>query len=616
MVLFEMDSKKCYMILRRLFQTIIIGFFILSFFPACLKADNLDPEEEQQQDTPQEVVKKLNKNVVGLKGLAEACIRADSIAVFDIDYLTDGSVLYWLSLEKGGDIELYSEIVSSEMSVPELSMSKIGDEFFWIINGAYLTDSDGTKVSVAGMAKPVFSMDEESIYCKINNSIVGHFPTTRADYLARDVFFDYDIDNSAFNLRLSSGYRTTLPTISVFHLLEEKVINQSYYKDVFLDAGIGMTSRKSLAAADYLGLSLEGMSFPYSNASSSDKEMQIAIIAGDSNDSNGRLLYPDGQPRYKLLFVNGGNSTTHGRSLSTKGLVNMISFVENGGCYVGTCAGAFLASNGYDGMSDYPSYLWIWPGMMRHSGLRNVHTGMFIEKNSPLLDYYDFGGDNYVANIRHNLGGYPESFPLRTEILARFDYPKNSNVHRKPSIWAYKNSQYTGRIVMEASHPEEVPDGERRDLTAAMMQYAMDGRGVVSLKGFLKNGVERLMDKTTEEKNPAFTRIGDLQTHHFAAYIPPDAKNIKVEVSSSSDCDLALMMNQKTFAFSGASEYQTSVPGHHQQLAFPFIREGIWYISVQCLTTVTVTETDYGQAYSGKTEVLNGVPYKIMISWE
>ena len=169
---------------------------------------------------------------------------------------------------------------------------------------------------------------------------------------------------------------------------------------------------------------------------------------------------------------------------------------------------------------------------------------------------------------------------------------------------------------MEASHPEEVPDGERRDLTAAMMLYAMDGRGVVSLKGFLKNGVARLMDKTTEEKKPAYTRIGDLQTHHFATYIPSDAKNIRVEVSSSSDCDLALMMNQKTFAFSGASEYQTSVPGPHQQLAFPFIREGIWYISVQCLTTVTVKETDYGQEYGGNLEVLNGIPYQISISWE
>ena len=169
---------------------------------------------------------------------------------------------------------------------------------------------------------------------------------------------------------------------------------------------------------------------------------------------------------------------------------------------------------------------------------------------------------------------------------------------------------------MEGSHPVEVKDGERRDLTAAMMLYAMDGVGVATLKGYLKNGEERVMDKKTSDNNPAYTRIGDLQTHHFAAYIPSGARNIRVELSSSSKCDFALMMNQGTYAFSDVAEYRSSVPGAKQQLSFPSVREGFWFIAVQCLTTVTVKETDFGQEYVGKTEVLNGVPYKIMISWE
>ena len=169
---------------------------------------------------------------------------------------------------------------------------------------------------------------------------------------------------------------------------------------------------------------------------------------------------------------------------------------------------------------------------------------------------------------------------------------------------------------MEASHPEEVPDGERRDLTAAMMQYAMDGGGGASVKGFLKNGVERLMDKTTEEKKPAYTRIGDLQTHHFATYIPSGAKNIRVELSSSSDCDFALMMDHGTYAFSDVAEYQSRIHGSNQQLSFPSLPEGFWFIAVQCLTTVKVKETDYGQEYVGNLEVLNGIPYQISISWE
>lgn len=588
----------------------LLGMFLMS---ACSSITL-----ELHDDSPIGTVWKLNKNLEGLQHLASACMNADSVAIFSLAYNEDGSVLYWLSMKTEGDIELFSEVVSEEVLVPELSMNRDEGVFYWTVNGSYLMDSDGNRISVTDLTKPIsFLVFEDAIRCRVNDVVVGEYPVTKAvDYLARDVSIDYDLDNSVFNLQLSSGFSSILPTISGFHMLEENVQNQSFYKDVFLDAGIALTSRKSLAAADYLGLSLEGISFPYSGATSKDRAIQTAIVSGDSDDLNGRLLYPDGQPRYRLLFVNGGNSSSHGQSLDGNALKNMRAFVEHGGGYVGTCAGAFFASNGVDGKADNPYYLSVWPGMMQHTGLSKTSSGMFIEENSPLLQYYDFGGDHYVDSVRHNTGGYPAEFPLRTEILARYDYPKKGAVHRKPSIWAYKKNLQSGRVIMEGSHPEEVKDGERRDLTAAMMLYAMDGVGVATLKGYLKNGEARVMDKKTSDNNPAYTRIGDLQTHHFAAYIPSGARNIRVELSSSSKCDFALMMNQGTYAFSDMAEYRSSVPGAKQQLSFPSVREGFWFIAVQCLTTVTVKETDYGQEYGGKTEVLNGVPYTISISWE
>ena len=594
-------------------RLVLSGFFVVSLSSACLK-QALEPEED---GTPSNAVWKLNKNVKGLRDLANACMNADSVAIFNLTYNEDKSVLYGLCMQGEGGVELYSEIVSEEILVPELSMTWDENAFYWTVNGTYLTDLDGNRISVTDLTKPVsFLLHDEAISCRVKDSIVDEYPFTKADYLQKDVAIDFDTDSSVFNVRLSSGYRTTLPTISGFHLIDTTVANQSFYKDIFLDAGIALTSRKSLAAAKYLGLSLEGISFPYAKATANDQTKQTAIISGDPKDLNGRLLYPDGQPRYRLLFVNGGNSISHGQSFGGNSLDNMRAFVRNGGSYVGTCAGAFFAANGVDGKADYPYYLSVWPGMMRHTGLNNSSTGMFIEKDSPLLQYYDFGGDHYVDSVRHNAGGYPVKFPLRTEILARFDYPKLSSIHRKPCIWAYKETPRSGRVVMEASHPEEVQDGERRDLTAAMLLYALDGVGMTTLKGFLNNGEERVMDKSTPDNNPAYTRIGDLQTHHFAVYLPPDARSIRVEMDSPSDCDFALMMNQGTYAFSDEAEYRSSVPGARQQLSFPVLREGIWFIAVQCLTTVTVKETDYGQEYSGKTEVLNGVPYKIMISWE
>ena len=593
--------------------TLLAGIIVTSLVSACNK-QNLEPEVV---DNPQEAVWKLNKNVEGLKNLASGIVAADSISIFSIQYNRDGSVLYRLNLKDGGDVDLYSEIVTYKIVVPELSMNLVGDVFYWTVNGSFLTDQNGDRIAVADDSMPIsFHLEDESIYCKVRELIIGENPMTKAGYLARDVALDYDIDKELFKLRLSSGYSTLLPAVEGFQLMKENVPNRSYYKDVFLDAGIGLTSRTTLAAARYLGLSLEAISFTRSDPSSEDRELQNGIVSGSTDDVNGHLLYPDGQPRYKLLFVNGGSSKTHGQSIDEKGLGNMRLFVENGGSYVGTCAGAFFASNGYDGKANYPYYLSIWPGMMKHTDLKDIYSGMVIEKDSPLLRYYDFGGDHYVDSVRHNAGGYPVDLPEGTEVLARFDYPNKADVHMAPSVWAYKKNRATGRIVQTGSHPEEVSNGERRDLTAAMVQYALDGRASVSLKGYLRNGEVRMMEKKTEANDPSYTRIGDLQTHHFASYIPSDAKNVTVEVNSTSKFDLSLMMSQDSFAFSDTAEYIASEPGAKQRLFFPSIREGLWYIAVQCLTTVTVEQTDYGQAYTGNTEVLNGIPYRITVSWE
>ena len=219
-----------------------------------------------------------------------------------------------------------------------------------------------------------------------------------------------------------------------------------------------------------------------------------------------------------------------------------------------------------------------------------------------------------MDSVRHSGGGFPIDLPSGTEVLARYDYLIDNRIHNKPSIWAYKESIQSGRVVQCGSHPEEVSSGERMELTAAMIHYALDGRGIVTLKGFLKNGEPRFMEKQTSDCLPAFTRIGDLQTHHFAVYIPSGARDISVLVSSPFDCDLALMMNQDTFDCNMA-EYRSNEPGAIQKLHFASIKEGIWYISVRCLTTVVVEETEYGQNYTGKIEVLNGVPYTISINW-
>jgi hypothetical protein len=53
--------------------------------------------------------------------------------------------------------------------------------------------------------------------------------------------------------------------------------------------------------------------------------------------------------------------------------------------------------------------------------------------------------------------------------------------------------------------------------------------------------------------------------------------------------------------------------GCNKTLVLKKPKAGKWYISVFCETTVTPDTGDNGIIYTGRTDVLNGVPYKIKV---
>ena len=144
-----------------------------------------------------------------------------------------------------------------------------------------------------------------------------------------------------------------------------------FYKDVFMDSGIKLYDRTTLAAVDSLNLSMEV--FLAKNNDGNDTLMQHRCFAGWEQDRNGALLYPDGAPRFRVLYVNGGLAGSHGRSLGEEGREAIRKYVAAGGSYLGTCAGAFVASSGYidaeDNYSPNRNYLGIWPGRVRISSM-------------------------------------------------------------------------------------------------------------------------------------------------------------------------------------------------------------------------------------------------------
>ena len=397
-----------------------------------------------------------------------------------------------------------------------------------------------------------------------------------------------------------------------------------------MDSGIHLTSRHHLSATRFVGLSMDYFASASKNKlSKQDTLLQSNIFCGSEKDANGWLLYPDGAPRFRMIYVNGGSSAAHARSLTDEGRENLRNYIAAGGSYVGTCAGAYLATEGSfrnNKVSYRDLYLGVWPGYAHPTRLSKSYTKMTIARRSPLLRYYDFGGDRMVDSVRHNGGCYAmvaESgkLPKGTEVLARYKFSntKRVKIDGEASVWAYKAGENSGRVVMCGSHPEGVPQGERLQFMSAMMLYAMDGNAAPSVKGELKAGEVREMNKRTEDVDPAYTAIGDRQYHHFVIDVPKRCRRAVISLEgyeSKVRFDLTLCAKRGEFAFHDNTLTKVVSRGCKKQLVLENPKAGQWYVSVFCETTVAPLLGKYGTRYTGKVSVLNGVPYKISVKYE
>jgi hypothetical protein len=230
--------------------------------------------------------------------------------------------------------------------------------------------------------------------------------------------------------------------------------SKGYYKDLFVDGGISLTSRDKLPAAERLGMQVESFlcskhkSRDTSAYNAADTMLQRTLLGGYVYDENGILLYPDGAPRFRMIFMNGGSAGTHGRSLGPAARNAIRAFVRAGGSYVGSCAGMFIGSKGVKGDSlvKYTtSYIGVWPGYTISTGVIANRMDLVIEKKAGILKYADFGGDRRVDSVYHNGGGFAVTnvdWPEGTEVLARYDIkgrtdlkPKR-DIQMQPAIWA------------------------------------------------------------------------------------------------------------------------------------------------------------------------------------
>lgn len=552
--------------------------------------------------------------------------------------------------------------VSSEEVITEVRLTTLGEEALW---GAGTVDMtyDGTPVltmpAPADPAQKTLTMkvDENPAEGQVihagsvvdiqNGSISGTVSESRTMYFVvpagtladgflvtivtsgRKYMQKYASATSAN--RIGRSVITGMPEVIFVDQSEVEirtdVPNKAFYKDFLMDSGLKLNDYLTLPCFDVLNISYETFLIGKNATDAASINAQNSIVIGNVDDENGVLLYPDGEPRFKMIYVNGGLSVNHAQSLMAKGREHFRNFVLNGGSYLGTCAGAYLVSYGIieagittnnPPLSAYNGYLGLWPGLTDNTGISDVWPNYTIPEDSPLLKYENFGGDFCADSIIQWNGPYFSRWDEvpGTVVMARFDYPAY-RCHTHPSIITYRPNQRRGALTISGGHPEKSVAGESLPMMCALVRYSLDSVGVAKVKAVLRNGEVRRMTKSTADNDPDHTKVGDKQCHNFAFGLPEGAKNIKVRLEVLDDFNISLRLAKGTFAFKEDAQYSVENAERVKELSFDSLEAGTWYIGVQCEdTVVNDPESTYGISYSGKLAVLNGAPYTIQVSWE
>lgn len=375
---------------------------------------------------------------------------------------------------------------------------------------------------------------------------------------------------------------------------------EGFYKELFMDVGVGLDHQTTLPAADRNGWEWEFVS-------TDDVNVQHSYMWGNANDDNGVLLYPDREPRFMMMWTGGGYGD-HAGPVGATGIKNVQDFFNNGGSYSGSCNGNYMAWN------------WaykLWPGQIQTDGFEGLVDGT-LPDNSPLLKYFDFGGDHLISGLEHYSGGFETgTLPAGTEVtLIGKSHSTKIDGDGHPTGYAYKPSAKTGRVCGMNDHPEYAFQvGEVMNYFQACLRYAHDGVGDPDVKAALSNGSERVMDKSSADNNPAFAKIGDKQYHHFTVTLPAGTATLTVTLSGDAGYEMNLYLAKDTFAFASRASQKDTSSGASKTLTIPAPQSGTWYVGVECATTVTATKTSHGYDYSGNLAVLNGVKYSIKATW-
>jgi hypothetical protein len=296
------------------------------------------------------------------------------------------------------------------------------------------------------------------------------------------------------------------------------------HADVFVDGGMHLSKVSLEKSATLAGLTREVF---FSNSHAQTK----ATIGGNVNDLNGALLFPDGQPRFSVMYINGGTAGNHTDAMGAAGRQAVADFYSSGGSYTGSCAGEFVAAR------RIPS---LWGGKVGNQGNTGRQTVTFDETDHPLVqDLMRWnGGSNVVPSIPHyggptNRESYPH--PNGTLFLGTI----TGGLHRGTDFLVeYQRDDASGITVLSPSHPEYGRQASHTALMASILKRANDqSRVTPDLKGSLST------DQTVVMSDPA-QKIGDGQYHRYSLDVPAGTSVLYINLASlSGNADLFVQYN-------------------------------------------------------------------------
>jgi hypothetical protein len=170
---------------------------------------------------------------------------------------------------------------------------------------------------------------------------------------------------------------------------------------------------------------------------------------------------------FDVVFFTGGSGSKQAKSIGDEGRAAVKGFVERGGGYVGICAGAYLACDGFSWGAKVLNAQTVSPKWQRGRGdvkieLTDDGKKIFGDKTGAFDVHYANGP---IIQPAHD-AALPEYKPLaifRTE-LAEHDSPKGA-MTGSPAIAAAECGK--GRVITISPHPEQT-DGLDEFVTRAI----------------------------------------------------------------------------------------------------------------------------------------------------